>query len=372
MCRNLLRTKLVSRAGSSPSFMNTLSEPDANVTFFKKPKARNGARRSKVLGNEEDNDVATSSVQRRGTKRDRAGNDIATNVSTNTPDESRDRTNIVNFQADKSAVNKNVNDATREITSVNETDAERILRQKLIDEEALEDGLYHGVAASKKSLIKKRESSIKSGPIRAPANIRAISVIDYQPDVCKDYKETGFCGFGDACKFLHDRGDYLGGWQLDQRWEQQQRENANLKRKIGQSDSESEASSDDEDIPFACIICRKEYTDPVVTKCGHYYCEKCALKRYSRTSKCFACGAATGGVFTAAKKVMKRLQAKKERQKLEEGEDTEGIQLEGLEERAEDDKSEVNSDIKSSQSEGDSSDDSDSESDDAMPPVEYE
>ena len=126
--------------------MNTLSEPDANVTFFKKPKARNGARRSKVLGSEEDNDAA-SSVQRRGTKRDRAGNDLATTTS---EDSVTDRTNIVNFQADKSAVNKNIDDATREIISVNETDAERVIRQKLIDEEAIEDGLYHGVAASKR------------------------------------------------------------------------------------------------------------------------------------------------------------------------------------------------------------------------------
>jgi hypothetical protein len=25
---------------------------------------------------------------------------------------------------------------------------------------------------------------------------------------CKDYKETGRCGYGDSCKFMHDRGDY--------------------------------------------------------------------------------------------------------------------------------------------------------------------
>ena len=38
---------------------------------------------------------------------------------------------------------------------------------------------------------------------------------DYQPDICKDYKETGYCGYGDACKFVHDRGDYKSGWELD-------------------------------------------------------------------------------------------------------------------------------------------------------------
>jgi hypothetical protein len=38
---------------------------------------------------------------------------------------------------------------------------------------------------------------------------------DYQPDICKDYKETGFCSYGDSCKFLHDRGDYKSGWELE-------------------------------------------------------------------------------------------------------------------------------------------------------------
>ncbi|KAL0231567.1 hypothetical protein GEMRC1_010971 [Eukaryota sp. GEM-RC1] len=29
--------------------------------------------------------------------------------------------------------------------------------------------------------------------------------VDIQPDVCKDWLETGFCGYGDACKFAHIR-----------------------------------------------------------------------------------------------------------------------------------------------------------------------
>ena len=37
---------------------------------------------------------------------------------------------------------------------------------------------------------------VRKGPVRAPANLRATVRWDYQPDICKDYKETGFCGFG--------------------------------------------------------------------------------------------------------------------------------------------------------------------------------
>lgn len=37
---------------------------------------------------------------------------------------------------------------------------------------------------------------VRKGPIRAPEHLRATVRWDYQPDICKDYKETGFCGFG--------------------------------------------------------------------------------------------------------------------------------------------------------------------------------
>ena len=38
--------------------------------------------------------------------------------------------------------------------------------------------------------------SYRKGPLRAPAHLRATVRWDYQPDICKDYKETGMCGFG--------------------------------------------------------------------------------------------------------------------------------------------------------------------------------
>ncbi|KAJ9540625.1 hypothetical protein OSB04_027131 [Centaurea solstitialis] len=57
------------------------------------------------------------------------------------------------------------------------------------------------------------------GPSRPPSNyIRASIRFDYQPDICKDYKNTGYCGYGDACKFLHDRGDYKPGWKIEKEW----------------------------------------------------------------------------------------------------------------------------------------------------------
>jgi len=68
-----------------------------------------------------------------------------------------------------------------------------------------------------------------------------------------------------------------------------------------------------ENIPFACIICREPYKDPIVTKCGHYFCEACALKRYRKDPSCAACGSGTGGVFNVAKGLKKLLERKRER-----------------------------------------------------------
>ena len=127
----------------------------------------------------------------------------------------------------------------------------------------IDDGLYRG-AANYLPTINKRsdvlDNKMKTGPIRATANVRTITLVDYQPDVCKDYKETGFCGYGDSCKFLHDRGDYLAGWQLDK-----------LDPATNAPDQEEE---EEEEVPFACLICRNQFTEPVVTKCGHYFCMK--------------------------------------------------------------------------------------------------
>ena len=50
--------------------------------------------------------------------------------------------------------------------------------------------------------------------------------MDYKPDICKDFRDTGYCGYGDACKFLHDRSDYKSGWQLERDWEESQKKKA--------------------------------------------------------------------------------------------------------------------------------------------------
>lgn len=156
------------------------------------------------------------------------------------------------------------------------------------------------------------------GPLRASAHIRSSVRFDYQPDICKDYKETGYCGFGDACKFMHDRGDYKSGWQLEKDWEE--RENSRkraLAMGVGGDDGGGASDGDDDDdgdeFPFACFICRRPFEDPVVTKCKHFFCEHCALKHHSKNKKCFVCNKPTLGIFNAAHEIRKKIaQEKKE------------------------------------------------------------
>lgn len=61
------------------------------------------------------------------------------------------------------------------------------------DEEREEDGMYHG-ASSYKTHIKKSQDAIpkamRVGPQKSTSTIRTVTVMDYQPDVCKDYKGT--------------------------------------------------------------------------------------------------------------------------------------------------------------------------------------
>jgi len=144
------------------------------------------------------------------------------------------------------------------------------------------------------------------GPVKAPSNVRSVLRIDYQPDLCKDYFETGYCGYGDNCKFLHDRGDYKSGWQLEKEFEKE--EEQRQRRAMGQEvDAEENYEIDSEEFPWACFICRGDFKEPVVTRCNHYFCQECALKHYQTDKKCAACGHQTDGFFGRADKLMRVL-----------------------------------------------------------------
>ncbi|XP_017020418.1 E3 ubiquitin-protein ligase RNF113A [Drosophila kikkawai] len=205
-------------------------------------------------------------------------------------------------------------------TSINEMDTELDRDAQAIHARALkinedlegkaDDKIYRGIN-NYAQYYKKQDTAagnassgmVRSGPIRAPAHLRATVRWDYQPDICKDYKETGYCGFGDSCKFLHDRSDYKAGWQLEMDHENERRGDADSDG----DDGKYEIHSDEESLPFKCHICRQSFVNPVVTKCKHYFCEKCALAQYKKSQRCIICSQQTNGIFNPAKELIARL-----------------------------------------------------------------
>lgn len=276
---------------------------------------------------------STSSFKKIKTKKNKS---VYANSSEEEDNEEAKEANIhVKYESSRSTGPEGPRDMGATLTLETETekdrDAQSIFERSQQVQKELEgkglDNVYRGLNnyaqfIQKKDTPQGNASSgfVRKGPVRAPDNIRSTVRWDYQPDICKDYKETGFCGFGDSCKFLHDRSDYKAGWQLE------------LEAKGAEADEDDEQYkiNNDDDLPFKCLICRETFQNPVVTKCHHYFCESCALDHYRQSTRCHVCGMQTAGVFNVAKEIVKRLKndenekdetTNRERSSSEEGED---------------------------------------------------
>ncbi|CAD6185740.1 unnamed protein product [Caenorhabditis auriculariae] len=183
--------------------------------------------------------------------------------------------------------------------------------QKQLKEGLEKDGkvLYKGSAMygarEAKDTAKGNASSglNRVGPIRAPQFLRQTVRWDFAPDICKDYKETGYCTFGDSCKFVHDRSDYKHGWEIEQDY---------LEGKHGEDDEvDYEIHEEEDQYPEECYICGQAFKDPIITKCKHYFCEQCAMKSFRKSKKCPICNENTLGIMNIAKDMIAHLKKKK-------------------------------------------------------------
>lgn len=300
--------------------------------FFKKPARNKNIRKREVEEEtEEENNEGSAVVQKpkAAKKPDNkmhfsSGPSKKSNIEGNDSETAGLPTSTFFYESSKEIQVQNDSRATATLETETEfTKDARAIRERVLKqgEESLkgknpgDEKLYkgiHGYTDHKAGF--RREHTISGekaggahGPLRASAHVRSSIRFDYQPDICKDYKETGYCGYGDACKFMHDRGDYKSGWQMEREWQESEKKRKNnLARGLAEEDEE-EADSDEDALPFACYICRQPFEDPVVTRCKHYFCEHCALKHHARNKNCYVCNKPTNGVFNTAHEILRKM-----------------------------------------------------------------
>lgn len=92
------------------------------------------------------------------------------------------------------------NDATKASNWFDENRSDALSSKTLLgttratnNESAGSDGTYKGLANATTFIQKNPNAPSRVvGPVKAPTNIRTITVTDFAPDVCKDYKTTGW------------------------------------------------------------------------------------------------------------------------------------------------------------------------------------
>ncbi|KAF4455334.1 autophagy-like protein 3 [Fusarium austroafricanum] len=329
---------------------DSTTEPQAPVAVFKKRGAKGKANLRKrpatpPPADSDESDFSSSEDESGQRVKRRKKTATVTASSKDVSTGKKDLTATV-YSADRSVPITSTNDATKHSNWYDEDSKDALSAKNLLGstravaKDSQPDGTYKGLANQTSFIQKNPDAPNRAkGPVKAASNIRTITVMDFKPDVCKDYKKTGWCGFGDSCVFAHIRDDVKQGWQLDKEWEEVAKGRKNLGGTVVASanrNKKEETAEDAEEIamlekiPFACIICEGSYREPIVTRCGHYFCEPCALKRYRKDPTCAACGAGTNGVFNSAKKLKKLLEKKKEREDKKKAEEEEAAKEEQL------------------------------------------
>ena len=288
-----------------------------NITFNKRKRKRK--KKSKQIMNQ-NNDTLSSNINNNNndtnyqliTSHKIKKRRLNENYQSNIIDKTKNKINYI--KSDKLIESQNTNHAAVEVYKPDEE------KKSLIElgSDKTKDGhtKYRGLKNYKNKPKVKAPKFLGIGPQRAPDNIKITCYFDYQPDICKDWKETGFCGYGQSCKFLHDRSDYKAGWQIDNEWKKQQKLLEEIKKgnlnPNNNDDINYEIHSSDEDnidnkLPFACFICKNKFKNPVKTQCNHYFCSKCAFKRYRKKKTCACCGMDTDGIFIRADKLINKI-----------------------------------------------------------------
>ncbi|KAL4627845.1 hypothetical protein ACB092_05G195100 [Castanea dentata] len=290
--------------------------------FFGKPSRNKNIRKRTVDGDEEEDSKTEGSFLHSQQKTIKPDNKLyfSTGSSKNTTStEAKEESEKPIFQFESSKEIQVEHDSRATATLETETDFSRdarALRERSLKqaEEALkgkgkssgDEKLYRGINGytdykagfRKEQTVASEKAGGAHGPLRASAHIKR---------------------YGDSCKFMHDRGDYKSGWQMEkERDEAEKVRTRNLALGLddeddggvdpGEDNDDDVNDDDDDSLPFACFICRQPFVDAVVTKCKHYICSS-LFQHHAKNKKCFVCNKPTLGIFNTAHEIRKRIAA---------------------------------------------------------------
>lgn len=205
----------MSSAAAGDTASNVIAKTSTKLVAFKKKKNRKKKRGlvkgrvTKRPSNTNSSSEDESEIVRVSTKRKKTVNTFGTTAKrlSKSTENAVAAFTEVSERSTQAVENAGGATAIAEFDTPAEQDA-RAIRERNIElneSGAVEDTSVYRGAAGYKNYIKKDKEQLAAnkftgtqGPIRPSVFFRPSFRMDYQPDVCKDYKETGFCGYGMA------------------------------------------------------------------------------------------------------------------------------------------------------------------------------
>jgi len=178
---------------------------DAPVVTFKKRGAKANLRKRPAtpppVDSESSEEYSSEDESGHKVKRRKKTAIVTASTTNNTKSGSFQDLQSTKYTADRSATIAETNDATRQSNWYDETDlsAKSLLGKTRAKPEVnsaepqVPDGKYKGTSSYSTFITKNQNAPPKlAGPMKASTNVRTITIIDFAPDVCKDYKQSGF------------------------------------------------------------------------------------------------------------------------------------------------------------------------------------
>ncbi|KAF5559397.1 pre-mrna splicing factor cwc24, partial [Fusarium mexicanum] len=181
---------------------DSTTEPQASAPVFKKRGAKGKAnlrKRPATPPPADSDDSDYSSSEDESGQRVKRRKKTAT-VTASSKDLATGKTDLqaTVYTADRNVPITSTNDATKHRNWYDEDSQDALSAKNLLGstrtaaKDSQPDGTYKGLANQTTFIQKNPDAPNRAkGPVKASSNVRTITVMDFKPDVCKDYKKTG-------------------------------------------------------------------------------------------------------------------------------------------------------------------------------------